>query len=92
MNNSNSKFFIVLALILGGVVAFGQVFMVFFAGKDPETITADSIRPLPETLDVQQLDAFTERATKYLLLTPTQFEEGVDPAGLTPTPTPMPTN
>jgi len=91
---NNSKSFIVFALILGAIVAVGQMVSVFVGGQTSSVATtADSIVLLPEALNVEQLQSFTERAEKYLVLTPKQFEDGVDPSGLefvTPTPTPTP--
>ncbi len=91
---NNIKFFVVVALILGGATALFQVFFAFF-NKTPtqSSITADAIQLLPEHLDTDQLSAFTERASKYLILSAKQFEDGVDPASLeaTPSVTPTPT-
>ncbi|MCC7304424.1 hypothetical protein IT418_03380 [bacterium] len=87
---NNAKFFIAFALMLAAVGAFSEIFYVFFSKKSAESgITADSIAILPEHLNVEQLEAFTQRAEKYLLVTGQQFEEGVNPETvLTPTPTP----
>jgi hypothetical protein len=91
---NNAKPFIVLALILGLVAAVGEVFFVIFGGKSGDTgITAESINLLPEAINVEQLTTFTDRAERYLVLTPKQFEDGVDPTVLeiSPTPTVTPT-
>ncbi|MFZ6021976.1 MAG: hypothetical protein ACOYT9_00715 [Patescibacteria group bacterium] len=91
---NNAKGFIVIALVLAAVAAVGEVFFVFFGGENEGPgITADSINLLPEALDVESLTAFTDRAEKYLALTPKQFEDGVDPDSVqvTPSVTPTPT-
>jgi len=92
---NNTRTFIVFALILGAFVAVAQIALVLFgAKKSDDTITASSINLLPETLNIEQLQSFTDRAEKYLVLTPRQFEDGVDPndaLNATPTPTPTPT-
>lgn len=91
---NSTKPFIVLALILGAVAAVAEISFVFFGGKSSNTgIVAGSINLLPKALDVEQLTTFTERAERYLILTPKQFEDGVDPTGLDPnvTPSPSPT-
>lgn len=88
---NSTKTFIIFALILGAIVAVGEMFFVFFGGKSQGVgITADTINQLPEKLDVDTLTTFTDRAGKYLLLTPKQFEDGVDPDAAAATPTPSP--
>lgn len=89
---NNAKFFIAVALILAAVGAASEIFYVFFDKAPSDNgITADSILLLPEHLNIEQLEVFTERAEKYLALTAKQFEDGVDPSTIvevTPTPTP----
>lgn len=90
---NSTRTFIIFALILGAFVALAQIVVVAIApNKSNETITASSINLLPESLNVEQLQSFTDRAEKYLVLTPRQFEDGVDPNdALNATPTPTPT-
>lgn len=89
---NSTKTYITFALVLGAIVAISQVVVVAIAPKkSQETITAATINLLPESLNVEQLQSFTDRAEKYLVLTPRQFEDGVDPndaLNATPTPTP----
>jgi hypothetical protein len=89
---NSTRTFIIFALVLGAFVAVAQILVVVFAPKrSVETITAASISLLPESLNIDQLKSFTDRAEKYLVLTPRQFEDGVDPndaLNATPTVTP----
>lgn len=92
---NNTKFFIAFALVLAAAGAVSEIFYVFVDKRPTDNgITADTIQLLQEHLDIEKLDAFTNRAEKYLLLTAKQFEEGVDPATIdvnaTPTVTPTP--
>jgi len=91
---NSTRNFIIFALILGALVAVAQIAVVVVGPKkSQETLTADSIILLPESLNVAQLQSFTERAEKYLVLSPKQFEDGVDPndvVNITPTSTPTP--
>lgn len=86
---NNTRFFIVFALLLGIVVAAGQLFLAFFNPKtDVSGLSLSSIQLLPATIDTSVLSKIDERASKYLTLTPEDFDAGKDVSVITPTPTP----
>jgi hypothetical protein len=87
---NNSKFFIAIVLSLAIFAAMSEIIFTFLGiYKKPSEIIPPG-QMLPEELDEATVKSITERASKYLILQPAEFEEGRDPALLTPTPTPTP--
>lgn len=84
---NNTRFFVVSALILGIIVAVGQLFYAFFnPAKDISGISLSSIQLLPASFDESALKGIQERASKYLTLTPEDFEDGKDVSVVAPIP------
>lgn len=89
---NNSRFFIVLALIIAVFATMSEIVFTFFGiyKKPSEIIPPEQM--LPAELDETTIKSVQERADKYLVLRPQEFEEGKDPSTVTRTPTPTPSN
>jgi len=83
MTKGGLKFFVIVVLVLGAFVAFGEIFYSVFNIKpeplDPTYIVSDK---LDSELHVDFLEKFSTRAKKYLKVSVEDFENSVTPESM----------